>query len=254
VEREYTNNERFIADLVGGGSVFVKHAVDTVTADWLRREHQMYAALAGHNLAPDLVGWVDGELPTLVLEDLSGADWPPPWSRDQIEAVRLTLERVAALVPPTALPRLEDGEPANEGWNRVLVDPREFLSLGLFDADWVARLGPVLVAASAAAPLAGTALLHNDVRSDNVCVDQGVGKLFDWNLACIGNPQFDIAFWTPSLALETGLAPEVLMPDCAPELVACVAGFFASRAGQPVVPHAPLVRQVQLGQLQVALP
>jgi hypothetical protein len=44
------------------------------------------------------------------------------------------------------------------------------------------------------------------------------------------------------------------MPDCPPELVAYVAGFFASRAGQPVLPHAPLVRSIQLQQLKTALP
>jgi hypothetical protein len=44
------------------------------------------------------------------------------------------------------------------------------------------------------------------------------------------------------------------MPNCPAELVAYVAGFFASRAGRPVIPHAPLVRQAQLQQLQVALP
>jgi hypothetical protein len=37
-------------------------------------------------------------------------------------------------------------------------------------------------------------------------------------------------------------------------LAAYVAGFFASRAGQAEIPHAPLVRQVQRQQLLTALP
>jgi hypothetical protein len=34
-----------------------------MTAGWLRREHQIYQLLAGKQLAPELVGWVDGERP-----------------------------------------------------------------------------------------------------------------------------------------------------------------------------------------------
>jgi aminoglycoside phosphotransferase (APT) family kinase protein len=115
-------------------------------------------------------------------------------------------------------------------------------------------VGPDLCAASAMAPLAGDALLHFDVRSDNLCIRGASAVLFDWNLARVGNPLVDIAFWLPSLASESGMPPEDVLPDCPPELIAYVAGFFASRAGQPVIPHAPRVRQAQLEQLRAALP
>jgi hypothetical protein len=231
--------------------VFAKRAVDDITADWLRREHQMYKTLAGTHITPELVGWIDGELPILVLEDLSEAIWPPPWDRDQIESVLSLLVDVARVVPPEGLPTFSD---ANEGWDFVLANPGEFLALGLCDASWLDRVGLDLRAAAAAAPLAGYSLLHNDVRSDNLCIRRDAAILFDWNLACIGNPQFDVAFWVPILAQESGLSPEDLMPECPAELAAYIAGFFASRSGRPVIPHAPLVRRSQLQQLQVALP
>jgi hypothetical protein len=254
VLRGYTPAERYVVSLSDGGSVFAKRAVDGATADWLRKEHQMYQVLSGRHIAPELVGWVEGDLPILVLEDLSEAVWPPPWDRAQIESVHSNLAAVANVVPPEGLPTFADGEESNEGWDFVLANPSQFLALGLCDASWLNRVGPDLQAASAAAPVTGSSLVHNDVRSDNLCIHGGSALLIDWNLACIGNPQFDVAFWIPSLALESGSSPEDLMPECPAELVAYIAGFFASRAGQPVIPHAPLVRQVQLRQLQVALP
>jgi thiamine kinase-like enzyme len=168
--------------------------------------------------------------------------------------VHSILGAVADIVPPKDLPTFVDGEEPNEGWDFVLANPGQFLALGLCDANWLDRFGPDLRAASAAAPLTGSSLLHNDVRSDNHCIHHGSALLIDWNLACIGNPQFDVAFWIPSLAQESGSSPEDLVSDCAAELVAYIAGFFASRAGRPAVPQAPLVRQVQLQQLEVALP
>jgi hypothetical protein len=254
VARGFTHNERFVVTLCDGRSVFAKRAVDNVTADWLRREHRMYESLAGRHFVPELVGWVDVDLPILILEDLSREVWPPPWDRSQINSVLSALAEVAQSRYPDDLPKLIDREQSDEGWNQVLLDPTAFLSLGLCHADWLEREGPELQRASSAAPLAGNSLVHCDVRSDNLCLRDGAAVLFDWNLASIGNPQFDIAFWLPSLASEGSSLPEEVMPDCPPELAAYVAGFFASRAGLPIVPHAPLVRSVQLRQLKTALP
>lgn len=254
VSRGYTHNERVVATLSRGGTVFAKRAVDETTAAWLRQEHRMYEALSNRSFVPVVVGWADGERPLLVLEDLSGAVWPPPWDGALADAVLAVLEEVADSPAPAALPRLADGESGDEGWHRVLADPGEFLSLGLCDSDWFDRAGPILVDAAAGAPLAGDRLLHCDVRSDNLCFRRGSAVLVDWNLASVGNAQFDVAFWLPSLAAEDGPAPDAVMPGCPPGLVAYVSGFFASRAGGPPIDHAPLVRHVQRRQLETALP
>jgi aminoglycoside phosphotransferase (APT) family kinase protein len=95
-------------------------------------------------------------------------------------------------------------------------------------------------------------LLHLDVRSDNLCLADRGAVLVDWNLVHTGNPDLDLAAWLPSLRLEGGPAPEELLPD-AGELAAALAGFFLSRAGLPPPPTAPLVRQIQLAQGEVAL-
>ncbi|MEZ4240454.1 MAG: phosphotransferase [Myxococcota bacterium] len=88
--------------------------------------------------------------------------------------------------------------------------------------------------------MAGDALLHLDVRSDNLCLLPDRVVLVDWNHAVRGNPAVDLAFWAPSLRLEGGPAPEALVGD--PSLAALVAGFFAAHAGLPEIPHAPRVR------------
>ena len=254
VTRGYTHNKRVVATLRGGGSVFAKQAVDETTATWLRQEHRMYEVLGARPWLPEVRGFLDGEHPLLVLEDLSGAIWPPPWDRAQIDTVLGTLAAVAEVGAPPDLRRLADGDAPDEGWHHVLAHPAAFLALGLCSPRWLDDAAPILADAAAAAPLAGSSVVHCDVRSDNLCLRHGHAVLFDWNLAGVGNPQFDVAFWLPSLAVEHGPRPEEVMPDCPVELAAYVSGFFASRAGEPEIPHAPLVRHVQRQQLHSALP
>ncbi len=110
----------------------------------------------------------------------------------------------------------------------------------------------MLLEAAASAGLGGGSLLHFDVRSDNLCFAGPQAKLVDWNIAHVGNPVVDVAFWLPSLRLEGGPEPWELLDD-AGRVAALVAGFFASRAGLPPPEGAPTVRQFQRAQAEVAL-
>ena len=112
---------------------------------------------------------------------------------------------------------------------------------------------PVLLRTAEEAELAGDELLHLDVRSDNLCFLDSRAVLVDWNLACVGNGWFDVAFWLPSLRLEGGPEPDEVLPD-AGALAATVAGFFAAHAGLPPPEGAPTVREFQRRQVEVALP
>jgi aminoglycoside phosphotransferase (APT) family kinase protein len=203
---------------------------------------------------PRLLGWEDADLPLLLLEDLSGAHWPPPWTPGAIEAVHDTLTEVAATPHPAGLRRLATDPPA--AWDAVSGEPEPFLALGLCSESWLEENLAALLEASRPDVLEGEALLHFDVRSDNICIRDGHAVLVDWNLACVGNPAFDVAFWLPSLTLEHGPRPDELARD-RPDVnafAAVVAGFFAARAGLPPPPGAPTVRAFQLAQLEVALP
>ena len=166
----------------------------------------------------------------------------------------LALGEIAAHPPPAGLPRAGDSDAAVGGWPEVARDPAPFLSLGLCSERWLQlALGPLVDAADTRL-LDGDALCHNDVRSDNLCFrPKGGVVLIDWNHAMIGNAEFDLAFWLPSLRTEGGLPPEDVA-GVHPGVVALVAGFFASRAGLPMIPVAPKVREIQRVQLEAALP
>ena len=246
-------NAHWRVELADGRSVFVKQALTDDAVAWLRTERRVLEAIRG-DFAPALVGAHDvGECAFLVLEDLTNAFWPPPWSARRIDAVLAALEALHATSPPDGLPRLADLRDDLTGWRAVAADPEPLLGTGLCTRAWLGAALPRLLKAAAEVDLAGEDLLHLDVRSDNLCFVGERVVLVDWNLACIGNGQFDVAFWLPSLHLEGGPLPWETLPG-ARELAAAVAGFFAARAGLPPPRGAPTVREFQRRQLEVALP
>jgi hypothetical protein len=234
-----------------GRSAFVKIGATDLTADWTRTEHRNYLGIHGRFM-PRLLGFDDdGERPTLALENLSDAEWPPPWTDERVAGVVDALASIRELTPPDGLSRQSADDGAN--WRKVAADPRPFLALGLCSAAWLDGALPQLIDASARAPLAGNSLVHLDIRSDNLCFRGGRAIVIDWNHARLANPDLDIAFWLPSLQAEGGPSPETILPD-APELAAWVAGFFCSHAGGDPLPEAPHVRPLQLEQSRTALP
>jgi hypothetical protein len=255
INRGYTPAERWVVSLDDSSSCFLKAGVDTMTAGWLRDEHSLYSRLDAPFL-PRLIAWDDdgGVAPILALEDLSDAVWPPPWTDERVRLVSETLAAVRA-TPAGGLPsiRVYTRSHLTEGWLTVRQDPGPFLSLGLCTESWLKRAGVTLDARSRGVQLGGGDLVHLDIRSDNLCFAGERVVIVDWNHACRGNGLVDVAFWLPSLHAEGGPQPEAVLPD-APGWAALVSGFFAARAGLPVIPKAPGVRDVQLQQLRAALP
>ena len=197
VERGYTPAQRWVAHLRNGSSVFVKAATNDMTAEWLRAEHLIYSQVDASYL-PRMLGWNDdGARPVLILEDLSQALWPPPWSDSLVKAVLATLSEVRATSPPSGIPVLN----ANmlNGWSIVASDPGPFLALRICAAEWLDEALPLLLEAERTAPTAGDQLVHLDVRSDNMCFSNGRMVLVDWNHACCSNGLLDVAAWLPSL-------------------------------------------------------
>lgn len=247
----YTPADRYVIDFTDGTSAFAKAATSPLTATFVRDEYKRVYSRLQAPFIPRFLDWEDAEMPLLVLEDLSSAFWPPPWTDARVRAVLQTMEEVRH-TPLDGLPPLRavHGE---ENWSEVGQDPEAFLSLGLVSASWLERALPILISAHQEAPLSGDDLLHRDVRSDNICFLRDRSILVDWNNACRGNGDVEIAGWLPSLQAEGGPAPETILPH-APELACHIAGYFAQRAGLPAPPGAPRVREVQLSQLKAALP
>ena len=248
-----TNTVRWRVAFEDSRRAFVKRAVDKLAVDWLRREHNVYQSIVGPFL-PTLLGWHDQRDATLlVVEDLSDADWPPPWRPEWIDAVLTTLDAVHTTMPPSGVDSLESMRDMLDGWPRIAADPVPFLSLGLCSPEWLEGALSTLSAASAECSLVGDAFLHLDVRSDNLCIRAGRAILVDWNWAAVGNPLIDVVAWLPSLRLEGGPEPWKIVPDSG-GLAALVAGYFSAFAGLPAPATAPNVRGIQKRQAEVALP
>jgi aminoglycoside phosphotransferase (APT) family kinase protein len=250
----YTAAKRGIVTFEDGRSAFLKAAVSEETADWLRAEYAVYRYLgaAGADFLPRVLAWDDdGARPILLLEDLSAAHWPPPWEPGHAARVAETLSRLRRVPPMPGMATLEAYRDDFSGWRKVAADPGPFLSVGLCTAAWLDAALPGLQAAEQALRLDGTDFLHLDIRSDNVCFTPERTILVDWNWACTGNGQVDLAAWLPSLHAEGGPAPETFLPH-APEPAAALSGFWAARAGLP--DRDPRMRHLNVFQLRTALP
>jgi aminoglycoside phosphotransferase (APT) family kinase protein len=238
--------------LADGTRAFAKVALDDDYAGWLRTEYKVYSNVKGDFL-PMLLGWHDGGVTLIVLEDLTESEWPPPWSAPRVAAVCRSLEDVHRAPPPPGLPRVADAREELNGWEAVAEEPGPLLSTGLCAPEWLDAHLPVLLDAGRTCELDGEELLHFDVRSDNLCLRDGRAVLFDWNWASVGNGLIDLVGWAPSLRLEDGPEPWELVPDSR-GLSALIAGFFCARAGLPPPPTAPTVREFVRRQAAVALP
>jgi Phosphotransferase enzyme family len=251
--RGYSNNRHFVVRLSDDRPTFVKQAVDAQSAKWLRAEYATYSKLKGPWL-PEVIGWHDdGEHPVLLLEDLSDCSYPPPWTPERIDLVRATLADLASYPLPPGFPPASQTGFTGFGWSTVADDPEPFLGLGMCSRSWLDEALPVLLEAATLEHLDGDSVVHLDVRSDNMFFRDDRVILVDWNLAAAGNPEIDVAFWLPSVTMEGGPEPDSI-GRLQPEVVALVAGFFAGRAGLPIIPTVPKVRDVQRRQLEVALP
>jgi hypothetical protein len=253
----YTPARRWVVTLDDGRTAFVKVATDELTASWLRDEHVSYSMLRGARFMPDFLGFHDdGDRPVLALEDLSTATWPPPWSREQVDAILRCLDEIAATPAPAGLPRAADDHLGlREGWREIEREPEPFLRLALCSEGWLAAALPALLESATTAPLDGDELLHFDVRSDNVCFgSDGRAVLVDWNWTSVGNRWLDVAAWLPSLEAEGGPPPSEVAPDIPAGLASVIASYFCSHAGLPEIPTAPHIRTAQLRCARTALP
>jgi hypothetical protein len=230
---------------------FVKFATNDVTARQINREIAAYAGISGR-FVPRLLGAeAHPETPVLIIEDLSEAAWPPPWTDQAVAEVLETIAEMHGTPTTLAHGGLLDAREA--GWPTVAESPQAFLSLGLVTPAWLDRALPALIAAEQSCTLTGDALTHLDLRSDNLSLTAEGVKFIDWAEARRSAPDVDLAFFLPSLAFERGPLPDTILPG-RPDLAALVSGFFAARAGLPTIPQAPYVRRVQREQLSTALP
>lgn len=230
-----------------------------------RREAQVLAALPADVPAPRLK-WTydDGDWVALLIEAVPGRLPTQPWLEEELAVFVDTAERLTCLLDPAPLtaPRLvERYAEAFTGWRKLAGQP------GGGDAldPWAqARLG-WLAEFEQTWPLAadGQALLHMDLRSDNVLLTGSSAVVVDWPHVCQGAAWVDLLAALPSIAMHGGGDPQQLWqryrpardvdPAAVTAVLAAVTGFFLHLSRQPPPLNLPRVRAFQRAQGEAAL-
>ncbi|MBA2281087.1 MAG: aminoglycoside phosphotransferase family protein [Acidimicrobiia bacterium] len=249
-----------------GRRAFVK-AVSTAqnpdSPDMLRRELVVGRALRAEIAAPPLLfGHDDGEWVAGGWELIDGHQPGAPWTAADLRALFDALATLAAQLDPNpvpGLPRWADHCP--RGWAELAADPPA-TGLDGWTRRHLARLAAV--EAGWAEAVAGDALLHNDVRSDNVVIDRAGAVWFtDWANAQQGAAWLDVVSMFPAVALEGGPEPEDALalagrlhgdpdPEAVTTYLVALAGYFTHCSLLPSPPGLPTVRAFQAAQGEVA--
>jgi fructosamine-3-kinase len=210
----------------------------------------------------------------LLLEDL-GPRSVPPWTPRKTRAITHALaafHRSSSVVsPPSWLPVPAD-ELASESWSRTASASQDFQHIAALAGDaapqalaWLHQISPTIERAMQNPILMDGpyAIVHGDLRSDNLRFRQGQLYLFDWPYVALGRPEWDIVGFAQSVTVEGGPLPEQVMywyeeqfPLTAEAVEASLAWFltfFALRAWQPDIPGLPRLRRFQRQQLGVLI-
>lgn len=208
---------RYSVQLKGGDKVFVKAATDAATEFWLRNEHLALSSIRG-KFMPEVISWIDqsGIYPVLITQDLSDAYWPAShagvsWRTGDFGRLMQGLEELRDIEDVHLLPTMTNEEHA--AWPAIAENPETFLQLNFCTEKWFNHAITHLIEAEKKYDRTGNCLVHDDVRSDNICFVGSQMILVDWSHAARGHSRYDVANLLPTLHLEGGPEPFELMPD-----------------------------------------
>lgn len=280
VTAEITATEGFspgfvaVLELGDGRDVFVKAIsaeISPVALAEARQEIVVAAALPPEVPAPRLLWWHDeGEWVLLGFESVRGRSPELPWKRSDLEQVLATVDLLAQAhpLPGRPLPSTAELLAADfTGWRRLRDAPAavrdELASTGPLAAWALGRLDDLAEWEQGALPVcSGEGIVHGDLRSDNVIIDEG-GKvwLIDWLHASVGAGWLDLAFMLPSVAAQGGGDPAELFAEHAPAVSGpALRGALSGLTGslvwgslQPAPPGVPNLRPFQSAHAEAAL-
>ncbi|WP_395695660.1 phosphotransferase [Nocardioides sp.] len=253
--------------LADGRRAFVKAVGAEVNPDTPaihRREIAVTTSLPDAGFAPRLLGaYDDGQWVALAFEDVDGRSPQMPWRTEDLTRCLIALGEMAVLLSPSPLPdlpRLVDAVADDfTRWDALAADvPTDLDPWAVDRLPELADLGRNSLEA-----MDGVALVHGDIRADNLLLtDEGV-VVVDWPWASLGAP------WVDSLTLVLNAAvfgehdPEAQLnsspglvaadPDAMTATVAGLAGYFSWQGRQPARPEMPTIRRFQLAQADACL-
>ena len=243
-----------------GRRVFVKAAAPELnprTPDMLRDEIDVSARLPADLPVPRLRHVVEvGTWVVAVFDDIDGRQPATPWRAGELAQVLTAVEAFAEAVDPSPvrdLPPMAVRHAESFGRWRALAEG-DVTPVDRWAADNLERLAALEAAWEEAA--AGDALLHGDIRADNLLIGaDGRVWLVDWPHASLGAPWVDLVLMLPSIAHDGGPEPEEVWassrvgrgvdPDALTAMVAALDGYFTVRANEPPPPGLPHLRPAQ---------
>jgi hypothetical protein len=146
------------------------------------------------------------------------------------------------------------------GWRTLAADPDAAAPLGPAVRARLDELAAIEATWTAAAE--GDALVHGDLRADNILLTPDRVVFVDWPHARIGAPWLDLLFLLPSAA-ATGTDPEEVWatyppartadPDAVTAVLVALTGFFLHKSVLPPPRNVERVREFQRVQGEAAL-
>jgi aminoglycoside phosphotransferase (APT) family kinase protein len=231
-----------------------------------RREAEIVAVLPVSAPIPRLLWWLDDHETgwvVLAYEEIDGYPPAQPWLADELNRVLEALNTLSSALTPSPLPLGKVGSAAEifthrvAGWGKLKdQQPSRLDSLD----SWSARHLDTLIALEADAPAAvtGDTLLHLDIRADNLLLSVDKVWFVDWPLVCVGAAWVDVVLFAPSVHMQGGPLPEMVIaaheacqradPASVTACIAALAGFFTYQSLQPPPPGLPTVRAFQAAQ------
>ncbi len=244
-----------------GVTGFVKAApLQDPTADWYAREAFLTSRLPAAVAAPrPLWTMIDSDYFVLCLEPVDGHVPALPWSPPELDAALSSWATAAEALSTPDAELLEAGVPPladilrNEmSWWSEVAAGRESMPRTAHGTVAPARLAHLArLEQELPGLVAGRALMHGDLRIDNVLIDgSGRAHLCDWTWPCLGTPWFDTVTLLVT-AFASGLDADAYLSDWdAPAegvdgALAALAGYWLTRADGGPSSASPHSRQHQ---------
>ncbi|HEU5367030.1 MAG TPA: phosphotransferase, partial [Ktedonobacterales bacterium] len=274
----YAPTPTFRLALADGRRAFFKgtnHTSNDYSRYALTVEERVYATLRD-----ELGRWMPRHYATfrredwhvLLLEDV-GAASVPPWTP---QITRSIARALAAFHRST----LDGDAPAwlqrpeislnHLNWRQTVEESADLQQIAALAGDdapqalaWLQHASPLIERLTTQPALAEGphAILHGDLRSDNLRFAGRRLALFDWPSISVGRPEWDIVGFAQSVTIEGGPLPEQILawyseqlplsPAAVESALAWWLMFFADRAWQPDIPGLPRLRRFQRQQLAV---
>ncbi|MBO3084894.1 phosphotransferase [Cellulomonas sp. zg-ZUI188] len=263
-----------VLELADGRGVFVKAVSgeqNPVSPDLARAEIRVAHALPPQVPAPKLL-WSsdDGDWVILGFEVAHGRSPELPWRPEDLRAVTDAVGALADAepLPGHSLPRTDD-QLADDftGWRKLhaldAATQNQLADMGGGIGRWALDHVEQLVRweQESLRVCAGDALVHGDLRADNVMIDPDHHHrvwIIDWPHASVGAPWLDLAFMLPSVALQGGGDPATLFranavsegvdDDALRAGLAGLSGYFTWSSRQPAPLGIPNLRRFQAAQ------